>query len=177
MRKKPLVTLLVFLVVAAMAVGLALPLASTVVLAQSAQRDLPDASVEPGAVFTVSIHAEDYGFAGQVVETLAAGFTYIGSSLAPGQVSVVGQVVTFTILGDEDFTYDVQAPMTTGVYSPAITGVLRDFEYPSNPVGHEFPITGEEDVTVEEAGPGHTYGVDVTANPTERTVGPGADAV
>ena len=50
--------------------------------------------------------AGNYGLAGQVVETLPAGFAYVAgsSSLGASQVQVAGQNVTFTLLGETSFT-------------------------------------------------------------------------
>jgi hypothetical protein len=83
-------------------------------------------------------------------------------------VAVVGQVITFTILEglDNDFTYDVIAPGVAGVYSPAITGIVRDIDQ------IECPVTGDEDVTVIETG----LAVELWVDTGYREVGPGADA-
>jgi predicted secreted protein len=138
---KKLFIMLLFL---AMVGGVALSSSSLVVEAQLATRSLPETRVAPGAQFTVRVHAEDFGDAGQVEETVQSGFTYVMSSLLPSQVEVDGQVVTFTLLDGEhnDFTYMVQAPATPGVYPSAITGILRDFDL------NELPVTGNTQVTV-----------------------------
>ena len=54
------------------------------------------------------------GNLGTVTETLPAGFDYASSSLNDAQVSENGQVVTFTLLGEASFTYNVTAPDTEG---------------------------------------------------------------
>ena len=43
-------------------------------------------------------------------ETLPQGFSYAGSSLSEGSVTVDGQTVSFVLLGDGSFTYTVEAP-------------------------------------------------------------------
>ena len=65
-----------------------------------------------------------YGGLGQVVETLPAGFAYAGSDLSESQVAVVGQTVTFTLLGEETFTYAVTAPAAEGSY--VFSGIIKD---------------------------------------------------
>ena len=65
-----------------------------------------------------------YGSLGQVVETLPAGFAYAGSGLSESQVAVVGQTVTFTLLGEETFTYAVTAPAAEGSY--VFSGIIKD---------------------------------------------------
>src|SRR4030067_812469 len=91
-----------------------------------AMRDLPGAPVAPGAQFTVGMTADDYGTFGQIVETLPAGFAFVDSSLDPLQVQVNGQDVTFVLLGETNFTYDVNASVVPGVYNFA--GILTDEE-------------------------------------------------
>ena len=82
-------------------------------------RSLPEASVDPGDQFTVTIN--NVGFAdsfGQVVETLPLGFSYVTGSATDGSVdppiadetaqSPSGQeVVTFTVVGLDSFRYEV----------------------------------------------------------------------
>ena len=72
----------------------------------------------------VTITATNYGGFGQVEETLPEGFTYTGSSLSEGSVTVDGQTVSFVLLGDTSFTYTVEVPDVEGIY--AFSGVLKD---------------------------------------------------
>ncbi len=96
----------------------------------------------------VSIEASYYGRSGSVEETLPAGFTYAGSSLAAGDVSLAGQVVTFTLGPDTaDFTYTVAAGDVPGAHT--FSGSLVD------DAGERYSITGKTEadragVTVEE---------------------------
>ena len=55
---------------------------------------------------------------------LPAGFSYEGSDLSEAAVAVEGQIIAFTLLGDERFTYTVSAPSAVGIYS--FSGILRD---------------------------------------------------
>ena len=109
------------------------------VAAQSATRTLPD-SVAPGETFEVRIEATDYGMAGQVIETLPDGFSYVNSSLSPSQVTQEDQTVTFTLLGETSFTYNVTASSTPGTYT--FSGILKDFEK------NEYDIGGDKEIKV-----------------------------
>ena len=55
---------------------------------------------------------------------LPEGFSYTGSSLSEGSVTVDGQTVSFVLLGDGSFTYTVDVPGEEGDY--AFSGVLKD---------------------------------------------------
>ncbi len=77
-------------------------------------RSLPAGPVAPDDVFTVTI--DNVGLAdgfGSVVETLPAGFSYVVNSVASTDANavidavVVGQTVTFTVVGVDSFTYRV----------------------------------------------------------------------
>jgi hypothetical protein len=113
----------------------------------SATRSFDVDSVGPGGHVEVSVSVSGLGAFGGVAETLPEGFTYEpgSSSLPEAAVQVVGQTVTFAILGDaEDFTYTAIAPTTAeGVFSFA--GVATD----SN--GDGQPVMGATDVTVGAA--------------------------
>jgi uncharacterized repeat protein (TIGR02543 family) len=138
-------------------VMLATLVAAPMVLASpdaTATRTLPATSVAPGANFDVGIVASGCGFMGRVEETLPAGFTYVSSSLDPIQVTQVGQLVRFTIIGDgATFTYTVTAPATAGTYT--FDGVVKDED--ANP----FDVVGDDEVTVAAAGT-HTLTIAVT---------------
>ena len=95
----------------------------------------------------VTLTATGYGRLGQVVEILPAGFTYV-SSPVPGDsvdLSNDGRSLTFTLLGEEPFTYTVTTPSTEGDY--LFSGVLTDEDRTMNDVG------GDTSVTVESSGP------------------------
>ncbi len=81
-----------------------------------AVRTLP-AVVAPGTQFDVNLSVAGCGIAGQVVETLPTGFTYISvSNPADIVVNVIGQDVRFTFIGDSaDFSYTVTAPVAQGI--------------------------------------------------------------
>ncbi len=92
----------------------------------------------PGGALEVTITAAGYGGFGQVVETLPDGFSYEGSDLSETAVSVEGQTVAFTLLGDERFTYTVAAPGAKGSYS--FSGVVMDADKAEQAIGGDSSI-------------------------------------
>jgi hypothetical protein len=98
-------------------------------ISPAAIRHLTNACIEPGVQFDVQITASDYGSAARITETLCAGWTYVNSSLvADGQVdqSDDNNEVTFTLFGETNFNYTVQAPSTAGVCCD-FNGTITDF--------------------------------------------------
>lgn len=106
-----------------------------------AERTLP-ATVAPGEEFTVTVEVFEYGPAGQVIETFPAGFVYNNSTLGAGHVAVEGNEVTFTLLGEESFSYYIYASTTEGDYN--FDGYIKDFDM------NLSDVTGDTDVTVRE---------------------------
>ena len=104
----------------------------------SATRAFASPWVAPGGQMQVTITAMDYGAFGQVVETLPAGFRFVGSSIRSTSVDAQANAVTFTLLGDEQFTYTVEAPAAVGSYT--FSGVLRDQYKAERPVGGETSL-------------------------------------
>ena len=104
-----------------------------------ATRSFPPPSAAPGGVVVVTITASGYGGFGRVVETLPPGFSYVSSSLSDDLVTVNGQEVIFTLLGETDFTYRVTAPGAAGHYS--FSGVLTNSDREEVPVGGALTIT------------------------------------
>ena len=90
----------------------------------SAVRSFSQPWAPPGGRLVVTITATNYGGFGQVEETLPEGFSYTGSSLSEGSVTVDGQTVSFVLLGDGSFTYTVEVPDDEGAYT--FSGVLKD---------------------------------------------------
>ena len=123
--------------------GLAVMLGSSPVAAQTAARAAPS-TVEPGEMFTVTISVADYGVAAILTETLPAGFEYGDSE--HGAVSVTGQEVEFTLIGETEVTYTVTAPDTASSTPGVFEGILqyRDATGPQ-----ELTLTGATEVTVE----------------------------
>ena len=101
-----------------------------------ASRSFSPERVEAGGEVEVTITAAGYGGLGQVVETLPDGFSYLSSSLSG--VEVVGQTVTFTLLGETDFTYTVTASSIDRTYS--FSGVSRNSNSVEKPVGGSSSI-------------------------------------
>jgi hypothetical protein len=123
----------------ALVVALAVSFVPSPVYAQTASRDLPGAPVTVSTEFDVAITASGYGVFGQVRETLPAGFTYTDvTGLDDFQVGVVGQVVTFTLVGETAFTYSVMAPAaaTTGTFA----GILKDSDLVEYVVGGDTQV-------------------------------------
>lgn len=111
----------------------------------TATRTLPD-TVEPGANFDVGIVAAGCGFMGQVIETLPAGFTYVGCSDPGLGVEVTGNQVKFTILGNAaNFTYTVTAPAAEDTYTFA--GVVKDENLNQFTTGGDTQVEVTEQVT------------------------------
>ena len=101
---------------------LALVLCAAPASAGSAERTLPS-SVNTNEVFQVTVNVADYGAAGQVLEKLPAGFTYVSSTLPEEAVTVNGNKVSFLLMTEKSFSYTLKAPASTGTYQ--LVGLLR----------------------------------------------------
>ncbi len=110
-----------------------------------AERSFSASAVDPGANVTVTLNSSDYGAAGSIAETLPEGFSYVSSSLSESSVTVSGQTVTFTILGDDTFTYSVAASSSAGDH--AFSGMITSFDRLTGSVG------GDDSVTVNPPAP------------------------
>ena len=88
----------------------------------------------------MTITAQNYGAFAQVVETLPGGFRYVGSSLPDSAVGVRPDSVTFTLLGEEQFTYTVQAPPVEASYS--FSGFVRDQHGDEQQIGGDTSLRG-----------------------------------
>lgn len=102
---------------------LALTLYTAPASAGSAERTFP-ASVSPNQEFKVTVNIADYGAAGQVLEKLPDGFTFVNSTLPERAVTVNGSEVSFLLMTEKSFSYNLKAPASTGTYK--IVGLLRD---------------------------------------------------
>ena len=111
----------------------------------SAARSFSAPSVLPGDTLEVTVAATGYGGFGQVIETLPDGFGYAGSNLSEAAVSVEGQTISFTLLGDASLTYTVTAPGAEDSYS--FSGVLLDANRVEGPVGGDSTIRVGPDPT------------------------------
>ena len=105
-----------------------------------AERTFLAVSADSGGSLSVSVSASGYGAAASIMETLPGGFSYVSSSLSEASVMVNGQVVTFTLLGDDSFTYTVTASSDAGDYTFA--GTIRSFDRIS------ADVTGDETIAV-----------------------------
>ena len=136
-------TPLALLAVAGVALGLAVLLKPAPVEATThrAERSFSAASILPGGRLEVTIVVAGYGRVGQVVETLPAGFSYVGADLSEAAVIVEGQTVRFnllrgegvTVAEEERFTYTVTAPSAEGPCS--FSGVVVDEDRMGQGVG------------------------------------------
>lgn len=120
---------------------LALTLYTAPASAGSAQRTLPN-SVSPNQEFQVTVNVADYGAAGQVIEKLPAGFTFVSSTLPERAVTENGSEVSFLLMTERSFSYTMKAPATTGTYK--IVGILRDInkaEFSVSPVDCSITVS------------------------------------
>ncbi len=115
----------------AFALLMALILCAVPASAGSAERVLPS-SVSANEVFQVTVNVADYGAAGQVLEKLPAGFTFVSSTLPEKAVTVNGDKVSFLLMTEKSFSYTLKAPASSGTYQ--FSGILRDINKA------EFPI-------------------------------------
>ena len=118
------ISLLLALLLATIWVGTLAPSSALEASSHSAVRSFSQPWAPPGGRLVVTITATNYGGFGQVEETLPEGFSYTGSSLSEGSVTVDGQTVSFVLLGDGSFTYAVEVPDEEGAYT--FFGVLKD---------------------------------------------------
>ena len=143
------ISLLLALVLATIGAGTLAPSSALEASSHGAVRSFSQPWAPPGGRLVVTIAATNYGGFGQVEETLPEGFSYAGSSLSEGSVTVDGQTVSFVLLGDGSFTYTVDVPGEEGDY--AFSGILKDA------IREEMVIGGASQVLV---------GPEPTATPT-----------
>ena len=113
----------------------------------SATRSIDPSSVPAsGGTVTVTVNiAGSYGI-GSVVETLpAGGFEYVSGSVVPSDIAPTesGREVTFSLVGESSFTYDVTVPASPGEYT--FDGAL------TYGVDKTVAEIGETTVTVDDA--------------------------
>ena len=118
------ISLLLALALATIGAGTLAPSSALEASSHSAVRSFSQSWAPPGGRLVVTITATNYGGFGQVEETLPEGFSFTGSSLSEGSVTVDGQTVSFVLLGDGSFTYTVDVPDEEGAYT--FSGVLKD---------------------------------------------------
>ena len=137
------------LVVLAVA-GMALVLSIALVAAQSTEpsRSLPSDSLMQGDEFSVTIN--NVGLAdgfGEVVETLPKGFSYVDGSASSDtanaaiSAAVADQIVTFTVVAVDSFTYKV----TVG---PDVEDGRYHFDGDLNKLSGSTSILGDDEITV-----------------------------
>ena len=130
----------------------------------SATRAFASPSVAPGGQIQVTVTARNYGAFAEVVETLPGGFRYVGSSLPDSAVSVRLATVTFALLGEERFTYTVQAPRVEAPYS--FSGIVLDQHKEELQIGGDTSLrVGAPPTPVPTPGPTPTPRPAATATP------------
>ena len=111
-----------------------------------ATRSISRSSVDSGGQVTITITTtSDYGAAGTVVEILPEGFSYASSTLSSAAVADRGNSVGFTLLGDDSFSYTVNASSEAGDYTFA--GTISNFDRLAG------DITGDDTVSVNPPAP------------------------
>ena len=131
-----------------------------------AERSFSATWVLPGVQLDVTIRATGYGAFGQVVETLPTGFSFVSSDLSsPTAVVVEDQDVTFTLLGDDSFTYTVTAPAEVNTYT--FIGTMQDLNRSETAViGHTLIRVGPEPTPTPTPEPTSTATPTPTPAPT-----------
>ena len=136
--------------------GLAVMLGSSPLAAQtaaaSAVRSAPSA-VAPSETFTVTISVGDYGLAAFLTETLPAGFEYGDSEHE--LVTVTGQEVEFTLIGETEVAYTVTAPDTASSSPGVFSGVMtyRDDAGSQELIMDDSEVTVADDTVTPEPTP------------------------
>ena len=119
---------------------------SVEVTGPEATRSISRSSVDSGGQVTITITTDsDYGAAGTVVETLPEGFSYASSTLSSAAVADRGESVGFTLLGDDSFSYTVNASSEAGDYT--FSGIISNFDRLTG------DITGDDTVSVNPPAP------------------------
>jgi hypothetical protein len=92
--------------------------------------------VGPGDPLKVTITLPDYGAVGEWVETLPDGFIYVSTDDSTDHDDVVqnGQMLSFSLVGEESFYYIVTAPSPSTARDYTFRGTLTD----SDRVPHTF---------------------------------------
>lgn len=129
---------------------LALALCAAPASAGSAERVLPQ-SVDTGEVFQVTVNVANYGVAGQFLEELPEGFTFVGSTLPEKAVTVNGNKVSFLLMSEQSFGYILKAPASAGTYK--FVGLLRDINKADFSV-----LPADSSINVRAPSSGDSYG-------------------
>ena len=113
----------------------------------TASRSFSSSTVDAGGELTVTITTAEYGRFGQVVETLPVGFGYVSTSLDDPPWAD-GQMLGFSLFGEDSFTYTVTASRTLGTHD--FSGVVKD------EARMEAAVGGDSTVTVQAAAASHS---------------------
>ena len=118
-----------------------------VVSSVAASRSFSSSTVDAGGELTVTITAAEYGRFGQVVETLPIGFGYVSTSLDDPPWAD-GQMLGFSLFGEDSFTYTLTASRTLGTHD--FSGLVKD------ETRMEAEVGGDSTVTVQAATASHS---------------------
>jgi len=111
-----------------------------------ATRSFSTPAIDPGGMFIVTISGVGDGDA-TVRETAPDGFSFVASDLLADQIRLQGQTIIFSLLGNDSFTYTVEASSVEGVYS--FYGAFRPFGGEISLIGGDSEITVGPVPTVE----------------------------
>ena len=109
--------------------------------APCAERSFMPDPVSTGGLLEVTLNPIGVGF-GRIVETLPEGFTYQDSGLSgigSDLVSHTAGVITFTLIGNDSFTYSVTASSTVGDHT--FQGTLTDSHRAQHAVAGDSTVT------------------------------------
>ena len=96
-------------------------------------------SVAAGGNLEVTITVANYGFGGQIVETLPAGFGHVSSDPVEGIFDASAGTVTFTLVDETSFKYTVTASSTPNDY--LFSGTLTDSDLNGHVIGGDSSVT------------------------------------
>ena len=119
----------------------------------TASRSFSPPSVSKGGNLEVTITAGNYGFGGQIVETLPSGFEYVSSDPAGATFDSDDRTVTFTLVDETTFKYTVTAPSRDVMYS--FSGVLMDSDRMSHTIGGSSRVDRRHTCGYGHAATGH----------------------
>ena len=105
----------------------------------TASRSFSPDPVPEGGKVEVTITAANYGFGGQIVETLPGWFVYVSSDPAGATFDSADRTVTFTLVDETIFKYTVTVPDVSDSY--AFEGILRDSDLNSHTIGGDSSVT------------------------------------
>ena len=105
----------------------------------SASRSFTPDPVSQGSSLVVTITAANYGFGGQIMDTIPQGFAYVRSNPDIAIFNSGDRTVTFTLVDETSVSYTLTPSTTAGDYR--FSGTLRDSDMMSHPIGGDLSVT------------------------------------